>query len=164
MLFILGFSDPWHFLMDADWDHARKMQAIVTALLIVALAVAWQARQLARIGAASVVLAAGSVIVLSDPIEHTGLTMQVASNAGMLAIAVWLVRSGARNAKGGTYAAGIALILMTAAARYADLIGSYTQAAGFFAVMATAMGGAGMYWKQREKAGTGKTDGEEHRR
>ena len=34
MLFILGFSDPWQWLMDADWDHARKMQAIVTALLM----------------------------------------------------------------------------------------------------------------------------------
>ena len=63
---------------------------------------------------------------------------------------IWLIRRGIDDAATHFFYTGVGVLLLTALARYFDLIGDYIGGAVLFAVAAAVLYGAARYWRIRQ--------------
>jgi uncharacterized membrane protein len=83
------------------------------------------------------------------------LVPTLAANAGMVGLAIWLMRVGLREDRGRPFAAGVFYFLLWALLRYFDLFGNFGGSLGasvMFLLCGAALFGLALYWRRRKEA------------
>jgi uncharacterized membrane protein len=82
------------------------------------------------------------------------LPTTLAANVGMIALAIWLIRTGLQEDRWQTFAAGVAYFLLWSVLRYIDLFagfGGMPGAAMMFFICGAVLFGVAIYWRKRKE-------------
>ena len=151
-MLLMSFAEPWEALIEADWNHQISMWQLVIILQGAALWFGWETGKLRTLVPIVAFCTLSMIAVVSSDDSAHAVFFQVIYNIALVVSGIWLIVRGINSGISHYFFLGVAVILLTAFMRYADLIGDYVGGAILFMVLAVLLLGAARYWKaQRTK-------------
>ncbi|MEH6550615.1 MAG: DUF2157 domain-containing protein [Pseudomonadales bacterium] len=150
LLFVLGFDEPWEELLSAKWQHLSSMAVISGLFLCAGLWLAQRAGKLFPLSYIVAVFVISTAAVLGIRDSDYDFVFQVGANITMVVLGVSLILRGIQQGISHYFFLGICVILLTAFARYVDLIGDYLGGSALFLVFAIVLLAAARYWKHHK--------------
>ncbi|MCW8885361.1 MAG: DUF2157 domain-containing protein [Motiliproteus sp.] len=149
-LFILSFNDPWRELVREHFTWGFYTPAVLLMGAIIGVAHASQSGK----KAVAPLMANGIFFIIAFTWISIGEAdvdvLTVGSNFMLIFTGIWLIRRGIDDTVTHFFYTGVGVLLLTALARYFDLIGDYIGGAVLFVVAAAVMYGAARYWRFRQ--------------
>jgi len=152
-MLVMSFEGPWRNLIRQEWQHVTSMLFIVGLFSIATLMVAYHARKLYPVSFILAFYLLTLFLLFNSSDTTQAVYFQIVCNIVLISSGVWLIVRGIQNGISHYFFLGIASILVTAFARYIDLIGDYVGSAMLFLVFAVLLIGAAKYWKRVQLTG-----------
>ena len=95
-----------------------------------------------------------AVLIAAGMRDAAVLYTTILANGAMVGLAMWLIRIGLREDRGGPFAAGVMYCLLWSILRYIDLFGDFggmLGAALMFFLCGTALFGVALFWRRRKE-------------